>query len=138
MDFLTVWIREDPNSQGGKQVGRLELFFRLASKVAIHDRILSVYKSAKQAGLMFTPEDYTMFLRGFSKDPDLFNQVVKDVWRDMEADGVKPQDGHFKELLKVAAVQGDVTSAMTTFRVLETRYPRSLVAMEVDKIGWMQ
>jgi hypothetical protein len=130
VDFLTVWIRDDPglkadlNFTKEKRTGRLELFFRLASKVAAHDRILSVYKSAKDAGLTFTAQDYKIFLRGFSKDPDLFNRVVKEVFQDMGADGAAPQEGHFKELLKAASVQGDIASVLETFRILESRYSR--------------
>jgi hypothetical protein len=122
-----VWIRADdrrnadPKFKTEKKAGRMQLFFKLANKVAVHDRILSVYKSGKDAGLAFTAQDYLMFLRGFSKNPDLFNRVVKEVWQDMEADGAAPQEQHFKELLKVAAIQGDISSALETFRLLETR-----------------
>ena len=111
----------------------MKMYFTLAAKVLDNERLLAIYKSAKEGGISLTADDYHQYLRGFSKQPEIFNHVAQEVWQDMADDGIEPRIGHFKELLKAASVQGNVPAAMEAFRALEDRYYHMRIQPIIDQ-----
>jgi hypothetical protein len=99
----------------------MEMYIKLAAKLRDRDRILQIYKSAKQGRISLLYGDYHKYLQSFSKEPEIFNRLVGEVWEDMANDEIQPRAGTFKEILKAAVVQGDIPAAIETFRLLETR-----------------
>jgi len=122
VECLTVWIRQGSGPQPESDNRRMEMYLTLAAKLLDNERLTAIYKSSKETGISLTSKEYHRYLWGFSKQPEIFDHVAREVWRDMAVAGIELQARHFKEVLKAAGMQGNILTAIKAFRRLEEKY----------------